>query len=135
MIVRDIMSPEPYAASVTSSVRHILRMISEADVRHLPILEEGALVGIVSDRDLRGLDERVATTEDPEARRRALAEPVSSIMTSSVVSVGPDDEVADAIDLMIEHRIGAVPVVEAGSDKLVGIVSYVDALRVARDFL
>ena len=135
MIVRDIMSPEPYAASVTSSVRHVLRMMSEADVRHLPILEEGALVGIVSDRDLRGLDERVATTEDPEARRRALAEPVSSIMTSSVVSVSPDDEVADAIDLMIEHRIGAVPVVEAGSDKLVGIVSYVDALRVARDFL
>jgi acetoin utilization protein AcuB len=135
MIVKEIMTPEPYAADVTSSVRHVLRMMTEADVRHLPILEEGALVGIVSDRDLRALDERVDSSENPEMRRQALAEPISTIMSSSVVSVSPDDEVADVIDLMIEHRIGAVPVVESGSDKLVGIVSYVDALRVARNFL
>lgn len=45
------------------------------------------------------------------------------------------DDVVEAIDLMIEHRIGAVPVVEPGTGELLGIVSYVDALRAARDLL
>jgi acetoin utilization protein AcuB len=49
--------------------------------------------------------------------------------------VDPETEVSEAIDLMIEHRIGALPVVEPDSTKLVGIVSYVDVLRAARDLL
>jgi CBS domain-containing protein len=49
--------------------------------------------------------------------------------------VNPGDDLVEAIDLMIEHQIGAVPVVESGSTELVGIVSYVDALRAARELL
>ena len=135
MIVREIMSPEPWATSVTSSVRQALKLLAEADVRHLPILDDGALVGIVSDRDLRTVSALVDSADDSEARRRALAEPVSSVMSSNVISVDPDTEVSEVIDLMIEHRIGAIPVVEPGRAKLVGIVSYVDALRAARDLL
>jgi acetoin utilization protein AcuB len=52
-----------------------------------------------------------------------------------VVTVNPESDVAEVIDLMIEHKIGAVPVVEADSTRLVGIVSYVDALRAARDLV
>src|SRR5687767_2735909 len=112
MIVREIMTPEPYAVSATSSVQHALRMLAEADVRHLPVVEDGSLVGIVSDRDLRsfaaiGPD----ALEQPEAARRALGQPVTEIMSSGVVTVNPESEVADVIDLMIEHKIGAVPVV------------------------
>ena len=125
MIVSEIMSPEPYAANVANSISRVLEMLAEADVRHLPILENGALVGIVSDRDLRGV----------KATRATLAQPISTVMSSDVVSVQPDSDVADVIDLMIEHRIGAVPVVELNGAKLVGIVSYVDALRAARDLL
>ena len=49
--------------------------------------------------------------------------------------VTPGDDLVEAIDLMIEHRIGAVPVVDDGGTELVGIVSYVDALRAAREAL
>src|SRR6185503_14109219 len=134
MNVREIMTPEPYAVSVTSSVRHALRMLAEADVRHLPVVEEGGLVGIVSDRDLRSFGAIGAEAiEQPDEARRALAEPVTSVMSGGVVTVYPESDVTEAIDLMIEHRIGAIPVVEAGSTRLVGIVSYVDALRAARD--
>jgi acetoin utilization protein AcuB len=56
-------------------------------------------------------------------------------MASDVVAVNATDDLIEAIDLMIEHRIGAVPVVETGSSALVGIVSYVDVLRTARDLL
>jgi CBS-domain-containing membrane protein len=135
MIVREVMSAEPWATNVTSSLRHVLRLLAEADVRHLPILSDGALVGIISDRDLLALTGLSDASDDPEARRRALAEPASSVMSSNLITVHPDTEVAEAIDLMIEHRIGAIPVVEPGSAKLLGIVSYVDVLRAARDVL
>ena len=134
MIVGEIMTKEPFAVKVTSSIRSVMRMLAEADVRHLPVVEDGNLVGIVSDRDLRELA-GVELFENPEAAKEALARPVSSIMSSNVISVHPEDEAAEAIDMMIEHRIGAVPVVEPDTGRLVGIVSYVDALRAARDEL
>lgn len=137
MLVRDIMTPDPYSVSATSSVRHVLRMLSEADVRHLPVVEGGALVGIVSDRDLRGLAalETDTALEEPEAARRALAQPASAVMSADLLTVNPETELSEAIDLMIEHRVGALPVVEPDSTKLLGIVSYVDALRAARDLV
>jgi CBS domain-containing protein len=136
MIVREIMTPEPYAVNVSSNVRQVLRMLAEADVRHLPVVEEGSLVGIVSDRDLRSLGPiGPEVFEQRGATREALAQPVTEIMSSDIVTVTPENDVAEVIDLMIEHRIGAVPVVEAGSTRLVGIVSYVDALRAARDLV
>jgi acetoin utilization protein AcuB len=136
MIVREIMTPDPFAVKSTSNVRQLLRVLTEADVRHLPIVEDGALVGIVSDRDLRGFGPTVIEAIDqPEAARQALEQPASAVMSSDVVTVNPETEVGEAIDLMIEHRIGALPVVEADSTKLVGIVSYVDALRAARELM
>jgi len=59
--------------------------------------------------------------------------PVAQLMSADVLTVNPEDELSDAIGLLLEHEIGATPVVEPGSKKLVGIVSYVDASRAARD--
>jgi acetoin utilization protein AcuB len=136
MIVDEVMTREPYAAKVADSIRQVLHMLIEADVRHIPVVDEGALVGIVSDRDLRGLMptlfEEYETASIP---RTTLSQPISSFMNSNVISVYPETELAEAVDLMIEHKVGAVPVVEADSSKLVGIVTYVDALRAARDEL
>jgi acetoin utilization protein AcuB len=136
MLVRDIMTPNPYSVSVTSSVKQLLRSLAEADVRHLPVVDDGALVGIVSDRDLRAVGSLAENGfEHPRAAQEALAQPAASVMSSDVITVNPESEVAEVIDLMIEHRVGAIPVVEAGGSKLVGIVSYVDALRAARDLV
>ena len=54
-------------------------------------------------------------------------------MSAGVVSVDPETEVGEVVDLMIEHRIGAVPVVARGTDEIVGIVSYVDVLRASKE--
>jgi acetoin utilization protein AcuB len=136
MLVQEVMTRTPYVASVRDSIRKVLGTLAEADVRHLPIVENGALVGIVSDRDLRevvpsALDE----LERPLESARILARPVSELMSSDVVAVNPGDDLVEAIDLMVEHRIGAVPVIDDDSAELLGIVSYVDALRAARDAL
>jgi acetoin utilization protein AcuB len=133
MIVNEIMTKNPRIVSVTSNVRHVLKVLAEADVRHLPVVEDDALVGIISDRDLRELG--VEARDGGETVRRTLAQPASEVMSTGVVTVDPETDVSEAIDLMIEHRIGALPVVEPDSTKLVGIVSYVDVLRAARDLL
>jgi acetoin utilization protein AcuB len=136
MFVEEVMSVDPYAATVTSSVRQVLQMLSEADVRHLPIVDDGTLVGIVSDRDLRGfLPSATAELEQADSVRRLLSQPIANLMSTNLVLLNPQSELGEAVDLLIEHRIGAIPVVEPDSLKLVGIVSYIDVLRAAREFL
>jgi acetoin utilization protein AcuB len=136
MIVQEVMTREPYVAFARDSIRTVLSKLAEADVRHLPVTEDGALIGIVSDRDLREVvPSALDVIERPRESARILAGPVSELMSSDVVSVNPGDDLIDAIDLMIEHRVGAIPVVDPGSSELVGIVSYVDALRAAREAL
>lgn len=136
MMVREVMSLEPYVAATSASVRQILRILNEADVRHVPIVEGDALAGIVSDRDLRALmPSALERFEHPAQVEQLLEQPISQLMSSDVLTVQPDDELTEVVDLMLEHKVGAVPVVEPGSAKLLGIVSYVDVLRAARDSL
>jgi CBS domain-containing protein len=136
MIVEQIMSRDPYTASVTVNVRHALHVLAEQDVRHLPIVEGQMLVGIVSDRDLRTvIPSALGGFERPDEARAVLSQPIASVMNADVLFVHPESDLTEAIDLMIEHKIGALPVVEPDSLKLIGIVSYVDVLRAARDLL
>jgi acetoin utilization protein AcuB len=126
MVVQDIMSQNPYSVGGGESLGDATRKLLEADVRHLPVIDEGSLVGMLSDRDIRG-----ALPYDPADPRMAV--PVTNVMSGDVISVTPETSVEELIDLMIEHKVGAIPVVEPDSAQLVGIVSYVDALRAARD--
>jgi CBS-domain-containing membrane protein len=136
MIVQEVMTREPFTASATASVRQVLRMMTEADVRHLPILDEHTLVGIVSDRDLRAVaPDALEALEQPRQAERLLSQPIAGIMNTDVIYVHPESELGEAADLMIEHKVGALPVVEPDSLKLLGIVSYVDVLRAAREAL
>lgn len=136
MIVRDVMSSDPFVAHVTTTVRQVLRTMNEANIRHMPIVEGHALIGIVSERDLRSLAPGTFDEIDrPEEVSRFMAQPISKFMNTAVLSVEPEDELRDVVDLMLENKIGAVPVVEPDSLKLVGIVSYVDVLAAVRDDL
>jgi acetoin utilization protein AcuB len=130
MVVEEIMSKDPFALDVRATVEEALAQLAEADIRHLPIVESGALVGILSDRDLREAVPGGLWSSSP-----VLGEAVSSIMSGNVVSATPETDLGEVVDAMIEHKIGAVPVVEADSAKLIGIVSYVDVLRALREFL
>jgi acetoin utilization protein AcuB len=131
MIAREYMSPDPFVVHVTDSIGSVLATMLEADVRHLPVLENGMLLGIVSDRDLRrSLD--VIPGPARGGRLNALERPISELMSSDVISVNAETDLVEVIDLMLDHKIGAIPVVEADSLKVVGIISYIDVLRAAR---
>lgn len=134
MVVAEIMSAEPFAVKASEPIGRVLEKFAEADVRHLPVVEQGRLVGIVSDRDLRSFRPNLLLElEHPDQIRKLLTQPISSVMSADVVTVDPETDVSEVIDIMLEQKVGAVPVVEADGERLVGIVSYMDVLRAAQD--
>lgn len=136
MVVEEVMSRDPFVVDVTESIAQVMRKLAEADVRHLPVVEDGALVGIISDRDLRAFTPAaILEFEHPQEVRRRLAQPVSTVMASDVVSVNPEAELAEVVEVMLDQKIGAIPVVQPDSARLVGIVSYMDVLRALSDQL
>ncbi|HRI08722.1 MAG TPA: CBS domain-containing protein [Nannocystaceae bacterium] len=135
MLIADIMTPTIVTARPEDTVRRALLLLEDQDIRHLPVIDdERNLVGLVSDRDLR--EYRLPVMEElehPDQADDLLDTPLSEVMNSEVVSVDSGEDVVAAIDLMIEYRVGALPVLDGR--ELVGIVSYVDLLRLARDVL
>jgi len=130
LTAHDLMTEDPVTVPMMAKVGRAVDLLHSLDVRHLPVVDEsGALVGMLSDRDLRALTfPEVAGGEYVGAVQTALDAPIASIMTSDVISVDVEADAAEIVDLMIDRKIGAVPVVDADG-ALVGIVSYVDLLR------
>ena len=113
---RELMTESPTVADATATLKSAIEKLQALDVRHLPVIDnEGQLVGMLSDRDLR-------------SSLFPLDASVSSVMSTDVIAVDLDADVAEIIDLMLDNKIGAVPVLDS-DDVLVGIISYVDVLR------
>lgn len=128
MKLSDLMTPEPTSAAPQTLVNEAMDMLESLEVRHLPVVNEsGSVVGILSDRDLRGLSR--VDRESSERLRAKLQEPVEKIMNPVPHTLPEDAQVSEAIQLILDNRIGAIPVTAPRERRLVGIVSYVDLLR------
>ena len=130
MIVEEIMTKNPSTVKADSPLLDAVELLQSLAVRHLPVVnDEGDLVGMLSDRDLRSLTIDMVRAREPIGTVVMRGGwPVTELMRADVISVNPDAEVADVIDLMLGNKIGAVPVVD-GEGTIVGMVSYVDILR------
>jgi acetoin utilization protein AcuB len=136
MIARDLMTPDPLTVTPKSTIAEAWDVMRELAVRHVPVVEAGALVGMLSDRDLAQVDMvRVLKVEGADALREELETPIVEVMSSDVISVEPETEMSDVISLLLEHKIGAVPVVDPGTREVLGIISYVDLLRALQDLI
>jgi acetoin utilization protein AcuB len=136
MQAQDVMTPNPATVPPDASVAEVWDLMRERAIRHLPVVDRGALVGMLSDRDLAHFDmARLLTAEGAEALRRELGTPAVKVMSADVVAVSPDAELGEVVDLLVENRIGAVAVVRPETQELVGIVSYIDVLEALRDQL
>jgi CBS domain-containing membrane protein len=129
----EIMTEDVTTINADASLADALQLLAEIEVRHLPVLDDGELVGMLSDRDVRSLGLHVTDLESLDQLRTRTSTPVSDVMSGGVISIGPATEVSEIIDLMLEEKVGAVPVVDEESTELVGMVSYVDVLRALRD--
>ncbi len=122
LTARDLMTESPHVVDVTSTLTTAIEKLHALDIRHLPVVDsEGALVGMLSDRDVRAYLAPYFSGVKIDAS-------VATVMTSDVIAVDVEADAAEIVDLMLDHKIGAVPVVD-GDNTLVGIVSYIDLLR------
>jgi CBS domain-containing protein len=136
MTARDLMTPDPITITPDASISDAWDLMSEHDIRHVPVVQGGALVGMLSSRDLPLSDIlRLLSVEGAVALNQKLAKPVSEIMSRDVISVEPEARAIDIVRLLLEHKIGAIPVVGATTGRVLGIVSYIDVLRALQDRL
>ncbi len=148
MNVRDVMNPEPVACQSKDMVSDAARLLRENQISGMPVLDGEKVVGVVSESDLLKLLsieeesglwlpsplevlevpirdlirwEKMRSGAEDMAQTR-----VSEVMTKKVYTIGPEDAVEEAADVMVRHRINRLPVVEDG--KLVGIVTRGDII-------
>jgi CBS domain-containing protein len=128
MRVRDLMTAKPITVDPETPMLEARQRMVEDRIRHLVVVENGRVVGIVTDRDIRLNLPSPATSLSVWELNYLLSKlTVGGVMTTGVLVVDPDRPVADAARIMMEHKIGALPVVEEGC--LVGIVTESDFLR------
>jgi len=127
MKVVDVMTRNPLIVTPVETVGQADELMTENKIRQLPVVDGPALLGIVTDRDIRSFLSG-SLLSDPEAREKALNTPVREVMTLEPLTLSPDDELEEAVELLIDEKIGGIPVVDE-AEGLVGIVTYVDILQ------
>jgi acetoin utilization protein AcuB len=129
MLIKDWMAKEPVTMSEDTSMIKAIHIMKERRFRRIPVVAEGKLVGMVTDRDLKEASPSRATTLDVHELYYLLAElPVQEIMSRNPISVFQDDTVEHAAQIMLEHTISGLPVVD-GEDRVVGIITQSDVFR------
>jgi CBS-domain-containing membrane protein len=131
--VNDVMSKDPLTVSPSDTVGQAEELMYENHYRQLPVVENKQLIGIVTDRDIRSFLAQSSLLE-PEKRGKALRTKVTDIMTAKPLTLSPENDLREAVELLLEEKIGGVPVVDE-TEGLVGIVTYVDVLRCFLDRL
>jgi CBS domain-containing protein len=123
MNIREVMTPNPQCVTPGDSIQNAARIMRDCDTGAVPVVDNGRPVGIVTDRDIV-----VRAVADGSQLNR----PVREIVTGSIVCATPEMSTHEAADLMSEHQIRRLPVVE--NNRLVGIVSLGDlAVKEAKD--
>ena len=128
MRARDIMTPHPLTLQPFTRIGEAITLMHDNDVRHVPVVRGAQHVGILSDRDLRALWH---PGQDLRGDGRVYDRAVEDFMSTDPITVIAETDIDDVIDLLIEHRIGALPVIDADGD-LIGIVSAIDVLQAAQ---
>ena len=118
----DVMTASPQTIASTATVREAAKLMKDEDIGSLPVVQQDRLVGVVTDRDIavrvvaEGLD---ATT------------PVAEVASGAPVTVESSADIDQALQLMSEHQVRRIPVVEG--DRLVGVIAQADIARLGKD--
>ncbi|MCK4840531.1 MAG: CBS domain-containing protein [Methylococcales bacterium] len=133
MRVEELMTPNVFTVDPHDMVDRVFFLIHYEKVRHIPVVEKGKVVGIVSDRDMYKALGPKSNSNAIESNKEGtelhvVHKKVQNIMRRGVISVTSDTLASEAAALMTSNRISALPVI--GGEKLVGILSSTDILRV-----
>ena len=121
--VRDVMTPSVRTVSPSQSLAEAAEVMKGEDVGSVPVVEEGRLAGIVTDRDI--VIRAVAERRDPQTVK------VAEVASRELVTVEPEQDLDEALALMARHQVRRLPVVEAG--QLVGMLAQADVALEAKE--
>jgi acetoin utilization protein AcuB len=128
MRVRDLMTAKLITVDPETPMLEARQRMLREQIRHLVVLDDARVVGIVTDRDVRlNLPSPATSLSVWEINYLLPGVTVGGVMTTSVIVVDPDRPIAEAARIMMDHKIGALPVVEEG--RLVGIITESDFVR------
>jgi CBS domain-containing protein len=130
MLVRDLMTREVVTLEPNDRLATAEDVMRLGRIRHMPVVDDGELVGIVSQRDLfhNALLKALGYgTRAAQKAREALL--VKEAMTTEVATVAPDVPLVEAAQIMLDRKIGCLPVIEDG--RLVGLITEADFVRLA----
>ncbi len=133
MLVEELMTSHVFTVEPHDMIDRVFFLIHYEKVRHLPVIEKGKLVGMVSDRDMYKALGPKSNSNAIEANKtgtelHVVPKKVMNIMRRGITSISPDTLASDAAATMADQKVGALPVVK--DSKLVGILSATDILRV-----
>jgi CBS domain-containing protein len=117
--IREVMTPSPETVEAGATAVEAAKLMKQADAGMIPVVQDQRLVGTVTDRD-------IAIRVVAEGRD-ANATTVGEIASRDVVTIGPDQDIAEALGLMAGNQIRRLPVVEG--EKLIGVVAQADVAR------
>lgn len=130
MLVKNWMSRDLSTIDVDDSMQNAVNLLKEKGINMVPVLENGLLAGVISDRDLRKASASDATLlETHELRYLLLKIKVRDIMSKSPVTVAPEFTVEETAQIMLEKGISGVPVVEKAGN-VVGVITKTDVFKV-----
>ncbi len=129
MKVRELMSTELVTLTEDETLAHAERCMERGRIRHLPVVCDGVLVGLLTHRDLLAASFSIFAEVDPGEQRRVFATvTVKELMHRDVVTVTPDFPIPQAARILMKNKYGCLPVV-GPSRELLGILTEADFLR------
>ena len=134
MKVSDRMTREVVTLDEEQSLRDALNLQQRHKIRHIPVVSDGSIVGILTDRDLKRASPSLLSGIDQERYDELLdTTRVNQVMTRNPQTVTPATSLKDVAKILIEGKFGALPVIE--KKKLVGIITEIDLLRALHELL
>ena len=126
--VRDYMSVDPATVEPNDSLQRVVDLLRRRDIRSVPVIENGKLIGIVTDRDVRQVAPAYPLFRDEDEIRRYTENlRVTAAMTADPITIAHDSPLVEAAKLLETYRISSLPVVE--KQQLVGILTVTDVLK------
>jgi acetoin utilization protein AcuB len=123
------MSTRLVTVEMDDSLTVVKEIFDNINIHHLLVVEEGKLHGVISDRDmLKALSPNIVTSSETYRDSVTLNKKVHQIMTSEPVTLAPDAEISDAIQIFNNHDIFCIPVVD-DKNRPVGIISWRDIIK------
>ena len=134
-LLHEIMTTSVTTLPHDGSLLNAVLLMRQTDLRHLPVVKNGAVIGLLSDRDVnRAAPSRFGPLSQEEYNTIFQNTPIEKVMTKEPYTARPDTPVRDVVNILCERKIGAVPVV-ADTGVLVGIVTRADLLHLLQSLL